>query len=50
VHTADDTLAEVLATALAAWAVDGSLVLSRGPAPEGGRAARLASEGVTLEV
>lgn len=49
VHTADDDLAGVLATALAAWAVDGSLVLSRGPEPEGGRAARLASEAVTVE-
>ena len=45
VHTADAELASVLATALAAWSVDGSLVLSRGPEPEGGRAARLASEG-----
>lgn len=49
VHTADDDLGSVLATALAAWSADGSLVLSRGPAPEGGRAARLASEGVTVE-
>jgi uncharacterized protein (TIGR03089 family) len=49
VHTAADALAEVLTTALAAWAVDGSVVLSRGPEPEGGRAARLASEGVTVE-
>ena len=50
VHTADGDLGQVLATALAAWAVDGSLVLSRGPGPEGGRAARLAAEGVTREV
>jgi uncharacterized protein (TIGR03089 family) len=49
VHTADAELASVLATALAAWSVDGSLVLSRGPEPEGGRASRLASEGVTVE-
>ena len=48
-HTADDSLASVLATALGVWSVDGSLVLSRGPEPEGGRAARLASEGVTVE-
>jgi uncharacterized protein (TIGR03089 family) len=49
VHTADESLANVLATALAVWSVDGSLVLSRGPEPEGGRTARLASEGVTVE-
>jgi uncharacterized protein (TIGR03089 family) len=49
VHTAAGELADVLTTALAAWSVDGSLVLSRGPEPEGGRAARLASEGVTVE-
>jgi thioredoxin reductase (NADPH) len=49
VHTADAELASVLATALAAWSVDGSLVLSRGPEPEGGRGSRLASEGVTVE-
>jgi uncharacterized protein (TIGR03089 family) len=50
VHTADGDLGQVLATALAAWAVDGSLVLSRGSGPEGGRAARLGAEGVTREV
>ena len=50
VHTSADDLASVLDTALAAWSVDGSIVLSRGPEPAGGRAARLASEGVTLEV
>ena len=49
VHTAAESLSSVLATALGAWSVDGSLVLSRGPEPEGGRAARLASEGVTVE-
>jgi uncharacterized protein (TIGR03089 family) len=49
VHTSSADLGEVLATALAAWAVDGSVVLSRGPAPDAGRAARLAAEGVTLE-
>ncbi|WP_270886453.1 TIGR03089 family protein [Pedococcus sp. 5OH_020] len=50
VHTTAAHLDEVLSTALAAWAVDGSVVISRGPEPEGGRVARLASEGVTLEV
>ena len=50
VHTAGDELDEVLRTALAAWAKDGSLVLSRGPEPDGGRAKRLAAEGVTLEL
>lgn len=49
VHTTEGDLGAVLATALAAWAVDGSLVLSRGPEPEGGRVARLAAEGVTVE-
>lgn len=50
VHTAAPDLGTVLATALAAWAADGSLVISRGPEPDGGRADRLASEGVTTEV
>ena len=49
VHTHADDLGAVLATALAAWSVDGSLVLSRGPEPEGGRVDRLAAEGVTVE-
>jgi uncharacterized protein (TIGR03089 family) len=49
VHTASADLRDVLSTALAAWAVDGSLVLSRGPDPEGGRTARIAAEGVTVE-
>jgi uncharacterized protein (TIGR03089 family) len=49
VHTTAEGLADVLATALAAWSVDGSLVLSRGPEPEGGRADRLGAEGVTVE-
>jgi uncharacterized protein (TIGR03089 family) len=49
VHTAAVELGAVLTTALAAWSVDGSVVLSRGPEPEGGRSARLASEGVTVE-
>lgn len=50
VHTSEPELGAFLATTLAAWAADGSVVLSRGPAPEGGRAARVTSEGVTLEV
>ncbi|HEY3534421.1 MAG TPA: TIGR03089 family protein, partial [Pedococcus sp.] len=48
VHTASDSLVDVLADALGAWALDGSLVLSRGPEPAGGRSARLESEGVTV--
>ncbi len=50
VHTASGDLDEVLATALAAWSLDGSVVLSRGPAPTSGRTARLVSEGVDVEV
>jgi uncharacterized protein (TIGR03089 family) len=50
VHTASDDLADVLVTALTAWGRDGSIVLSRGPEPAGGRANRLAAEGVSLEV
>ena len=50
VHTAAPTLAEVLPTALAAWALDGSVVLSRGPEPVAGRADRCLSEGVTTSV
>lgn len=50
VHVAGDDLAELLEVALAAWAVDGSVVLSRGPEAAGGRAARLESEGVTLDL
>jgi uncharacterized protein (TIGR03089 family) len=50
VHTSGDELVEVLRAALAAWSRDGSIVLSRGPEPEGGRASRLAAEGVTLEL
>ena len=41
-------LAGVLGTALAAWALDGSIVLSRGPEPAEGRAKRLVAEGVSL--
>ncbi len=47
-HTATSDTSALLADALGAWALDGSLVLSRGPAPDGGRAARLESEGVTV--
>jgi uncharacterized protein (TIGR03089 family) len=48
-HTATSYTATLLADALGAWALDGSLVLSRGPVPEGGRGTRLESEGVTVE-
>ncbi len=47
-HTRSDDLGQVLLDALAVWALDGSLVLSRGPAPADGDRARLAAEGVTL--
>jgi uncharacterized protein (TIGR03089 family) len=50
VHTREDDLATLLRHALAAWSLDGSLVLSRGPVPEGGDDARLAAEGVTLAI
>jgi len=49
VHTSETALGSFLATTLAAWAADGSVVLSRGPEGASGRAARLTSEGVTLE-
>ena len=48
VHTAAATLGPVLRTALGAWSVDGSLVLSRGPEPVGGRERRRAAEGVSV--
>jgi uncharacterized protein (TIGR03089 family) len=48
-HTATSDTPTLLADALGAWALDGSLVLSRGPEPSGGRAARLESEGVTVD-
>ena len=48
VHTAAETLGHVLLTALGAWSVDGSIVLSRGPAPEGGREGRRSAEGVSV--
>ena len=49
IHTHAEGTGELLGDALAAWAVDGSLVLSRGPGSEAGRAHRLATEGVDLE-
>ncbi len=48
VHTAAPSLGEVLDVALAAFAVDGSLVVSRGPVGPAALAARLDAEGVTL--
>lgn len=50
VHTVADHLAELLPDALGAWALDGSVVLSRGPVPAEVLTGRLQSEGVTLEV
>ena len=52
-HTRSDDLEQVLLDALAAWAVDGSVVLSRGPEPEGlaqdRLRERLDAEGVSLQ-
>jgi uncharacterized protein (TIGR03089 family) len=48
-HSGTDDVSRLLLDALAVWGVDGSLVLSRGPAPSGGRESRLSAEGVTLE-
>lgn len=48
-HTRSGDLEQVLLDALAVWAVDGSLVLSRGPVGADGDRARLDAEGVTLE-
>jgi uncharacterized protein (TIGR03089 family) len=50
VHTREADLAVLLRHALAAWSLDGSVVLSRGPAPAGGDDARVAAEGVTLTI
>ncbi|MDU0312699.1 TIGR03089 family protein [Phycicoccus sp. M110.8] len=50
VHIRGDDLPRLLEASLAAWAVDGSVVVSRGPEPRGGRAERLASEGVTVDL
>lgn len=52
-HTRSAQLEQVLLDALAAWAVDGSVVLSRGPEPEGPARDRLRerldAEGVSLQ-
>jgi uncharacterized protein (TIGR03089 family) len=48
-HTRSPELEEVLLDALAVWAGDGSLVISRGPASDERDRDRLAAEGVTLE-
>ncbi len=48
-HTNTDDLAEFLRDTLAAWSLDGSVVLSRGSAEASTRDARRAAEGVTLE-
>lgn len=52
-HTRSDDLEQVLLDALAAWAVDGSVVLSRGPEPAGPAQDRLRdrldAEGVSLQ-
>ncbi|MDF2146457.1 TIGR03089 family protein [Knoellia sp. p5-6-4] len=48
-HTRSTDLEPVLRDALAVWAVDGSLVLSRGPAAAERDQARLEAEGVTRE-
>lgn len=50
VHVATDDLGDLLVGALSAWAVDGSVVLSRGPAPVEGRGRRCETEGVTLSL
>ncbi|NYG07660.1 uncharacterized protein (TIGR03089 family) [Phycicoccus badiiscoriae] len=50
IHTATEDLRTALELALATWASDGSIVLSLGPEPASGRAERLASEGVTLDL
>lgn len=49
VHLAGGDVAAVLRQVLAAWAVDGSVVLSRGAAGGPDLAARVESEGVTLD-
>lgn len=49
VHTTSADLQQLLRDALAAWALDGSVVLSRGPGPDV-LPGRLQSEGVTLAV
>ena len=49
VHLEGTDLAAVLTDALAAWAVDGSVVLTRGDLADDARAHRLATEAVTLQ-
>lgn len=49
VHLEGDDLADVLSAALAAWAVDGSVVLTRGALDDDARAHRVATEGITLQ-
>jgi uncharacterized protein (TIGR03089 family) len=48
-HLLDPTAAELLQAVLAAWAVDGSVVLSRGRAPAEVLDARRSAEGVTSD-
>jgi uncharacterized protein (TIGR03089 family) len=48
-HTRSTDLEAVLLDALAVWARDGSLVLSRGPVAADGDRSRVVAEGVTLE-
>jgi uncharacterized protein (TIGR03089 family) len=48
-HTRSADLETVLLDALAVWARDGSLVLSRGPVAADGDRSRVEAEGVTLE-
>jgi uncharacterized protein (TIGR03089 family) len=48
-HLRTVSLAEALTSALAVWAVDGSLVLARGPVPADGEQARIDAEGVTRQ-
>ncbi|MEO5983079.1 MAG: TIGR03089 family protein [Pedococcus sp.] len=50
VHLDGTDLADVLTAALAAWAVDGSVVLTRGELDQSSRAHRVTTEGVTLQV
>ena len=49
VHLDGTDLADVLTAALAAWAVDGSVVLTRGDLADDARAHRIATEGITLQ-
>ncbi len=49
IHLDGSDLADVLTAALAAWAVDGSVVLTRGELDDESRAHRLATEGITVQ-